>query len=72
MASRQCEECAGKCEDGVELGEYGEDHGLGENIAAVGHFVDTVADKAGLFELKTKVLQIRGQYLRRIEPDPGS
>lgn len=47
---RQGEERAGEREDGVELGEYGENHGLGEDIVAVGHLVDTVAYEAGLLD----------------------
>ena len=47
---RQGEEGAGEREDGVELGEYGENHGLGEDVVAVGHLVDTVAYEAGLLD----------------------
>lgn len=47
---RQGEERAGEREDGVELGEYGENHGLGEDVVAVGHLVDTVAYEAGLLD----------------------
>ena len=47
---RKGEERAGEREDGVELGEYGENHGLGEDVVAVGHLVDTVAYEAGLLD----------------------
>ena len=36
---RKGEERAGEREDGVELGEYGENHGLGEDVVAVGHLM---------------------------------
>ena len=36
---RQSEERTGKCQDGVELGEHGEDHGAGEDVVSVGHLV---------------------------------
>ena len=47
---RKGEERAGEREDGVELGEYGENHGLGEDVVAVGHLVDTIAYEAGLLD----------------------
>lgn len=47
---RKGEERAGEREDSVELGEYGENHGLGEDVVAVGHLVDTVAYEAGLLD----------------------
>ena len=47
---RQSEERAGKCQDGVELGEHSEDHGAGKDVVSVGHLVDTVADEAGLLD----------------------